>query len=283
MAPAHRPRPGRLGRAGGGGATPCDRAAVAATCARRRSSSARSSLVRSPVGAGDGSTGSSVVSPARGSGTGVGSGSASGTGVGSASAVASVAGSVSGAVARRRFGLGVGPVGVLLMVVLVRWSGAAPGRRRSGRPTAGTASVPTGREVRMVARHPARVSGESAGQAGARGNPVPEARALVVGGPGSARRAGRPLPPVVPQPPGCRCRLGRDQPGRRVRAGGVGAQCAGRRAAAKRGSEESRPGVPAQPGCAACTETPRSAHRWVSTGSSSTCPRLLRAYATVPL
>ncbi len=79
MAPAHRPRPGRLGRAAGGGATPCDRAWVAATCARRRSSSARSSLVRSPVGAGDGSTGSSVVSPARGSGTGVGSGSDSGT------------------------------------------------------------------------------------------------------------------------------------------------------------------------------------------------------------
>ncbi len=123
MAPAHRPRPGRLGRAAGGGAAPCARAWLAATCARSRSSSARSSLVRSPVGAGDGSTGSSVVSPARGSGTGV----ASASGVASGSAWPRPRRRLRRGL-RRRLGLGRGGAAA------VRLGGGPGGRAAHGRP-----------------------------------------------------------------------------------------------------------------------------------------------------
>ena len=131
MAPAHRPRPGRLGRAAGGGATPCDRAWLAATCARRRSSSARSSLVRSPVGAGDGSTGSSVVSPARGSGTGVASASARPRARPRRRLAARPRASASrrlGRGVRRRLGLGRGGAAA------VRLGGGPGGRAAHGRP-----------------------------------------------------------------------------------------------------------------------------------------------------
>ena len=272
-----RPRPaaasGATRPAPAGGATACDRAAVAATCARSRSSSARSSLVRSPV-APHGSTGSSVVSPARGSGTGVASGLGQSPRPRARATRRLRRWRPPSARTRARWRGGGSASGWARWACCSwssssRWSGAAPGRRRSGRPTAGTASVPTVGTVRGDGSSPS--AGDRGGQPSGRSprgtHSQKRVRSSSVGRvrPQHARRAaagGRATAGRMPVP----ARLATTQR-RRVGAGARRSAAPGAGAAANRGSEESRPGragparvgrVHGDPGCRA---PPAGEHR----------------------
>ena len=101
-----------------------------------------------------------------------------------------------------------------------------PSPSRTARPPRRSASPAT-----CPARSSSRFHHRSVSQAGRAGDPLPERGSLGLGCAGVPEHARGAGPTVVPQLTGCRCRLGRDQPGRRVGADRVGAehraQCGG--------------------------------------------------------